>query len=111
MLEYLVHITNNSSQPIPFRIVRASYLFTDDIVVAHSSFLSNNDIDFITKSLEGRVRVVYASIKEGSLLFVNPYNANYFIYDSFTPETIDNIIQYLYTNPEEVEATNTEIIE
>jgi len=112
MLEYLVHVTNISAQPLPFRIVRASYTFTNDITIAHSSFLSNNDIDFITNSLFGRVNVIFASIKDDKLMFVNPYNANYYIYDTFTNDNIEHIIETLYKeDPKHFEDSYTEIIE
>jgi hypothetical protein len=112
MLEYLVHVTNISAQPLPFRIVKASYTFTNDITIAHSSFLSNNDIDFITNSLFGRVNVIFASIKDDKLMFVNPYNANYYIYDTFTNDNIEDIITILHKeDPKYFEDSYTEIIE
>lgn len=96
MLEYLVHATNTSAQPIPFRITRATYTLENDVTVIHSSFLSTNDIEFITNSVEGRVNVIYATIKGDKLMFVNPYNANFYIYDAFTKSNIEDIITKLY---------------
>lgn len=97
-LEYLVHKTNTSSVPIPFQIVTEAYKIKETTLI-HASFLTSNDIEFITNSLHEKVNVIYASIKDHKVLFVNPYNANYFIYDTFSSLSIEDVILSLTKEP------------
>lgn len=106
-LEYLVHRANSTS-PLPFQIVNIAYQLKEPISI-HASFLSTSDINFITTSLEGKVDVVYVSIHKDSVLFVNPYNANYFIYDSFTTKTLPSILSDLHNSP--TQASNDKYVE
>ena len=97
MLNYIIRANQLDTDPTPFRFVKATYTLSNPITIVDSTFLSNNDIDFITNSTHERVLTLFASTKNNKVLFVNPYTRQYYIYDAFTHDTLDNIIHNIST--------------
>ena len=89
------HNTNQSTDPFIFRTIREVYKLKKDIVVVPSVFLTSKEINYLVDVLHNKVNIIFVTIKKNKVLFVNPYNANYFIYDAFTSPPLLDIIEQL----------------
>ena len=89
------HNTNQSTVPFIFRVTREVHKLKKDIAIVPSVFLTSKEINYLVDVLHNKVNIIFVTIKKNKVLFVNPYNANYFIYDAFTSPPLSDIMEQL----------------
>jgi hypothetical protein len=97
LLRDAIYTTKQSATLFIFGVIREIQRLKKDITVIPSDFLTNKEINYLVDVLHNKVNILFVTIKKNKVLFVNPYNANYFIYDAFTSSPLGEIIEQLVT--------------